>query len=97
MKNNVDIIKNGELMETLIETGGWRLLEKTLNKIIDEYKVKLVSATSLIKSDADLMDIRAMGVYIKAYEFIKNFPKELIDKKDRELNKLKVEGEKREW
>jgi len=97
MKNNVDVIKNGELMETLIETGGWRLLEKVLDKAIEEHQDKLNVLASISKKDTDIVDVRAEGVYIEAYKFIKNFPKEIIDKKDRELNKLKVEGEKREW
>jgi len=94
---NRDIITNGELMETLVGTGGWRLLEKTLDKIINEYKVKLVSLSAYARKDEDIIDIRAAGVHIRAYEFIKNFPKELIDKKNRELAKPKIDEEQTKW
>ncbi len=94
---NRDIITNGELMETLVQTGGWRLLEKYIDKVIDEHEKKLISLSATARKDEDIVDVRAEGVYILAYRFIKNFPKELIDKKNRELEKPKVDEEQTKW
>jgi len=94
---NRDIITNGELMETLVQTGGWRLLEKTLDKAIDEHQNKLNILASVTKKDSDIVDVRAEGVYLEAYKFIKNFPNELINRKNREIQKPKIDEEQTKW